>query len=382
MITYHHIGGRNGTYPLPLKKGILLKDFHLILYDADENCFEQMGKSAHDAWGKVSLYPYCIGEKTERASFNLNFHPTTSSLYRFNEQYQHYNYFDKPQYGDYILGDACRLIRSIDLNLLSLEDALKNSAIPSIDFLSLDVQGAEYDILQGAGVLLKQNCIGIQLEVEFVKLYENQRTFSDINQFLEHNGFELIEMGSLGRCAPITLPIGFRGIEQPLYAEAVYIKKIDHLHNDPSLLLKAALFALIYNKLGLCCHFLERAFQAGWKSDSRNAEHAAYLTLLSELWELYNGHKHIKLPSIAQLYSHKDFQTYYQNGGNTSQQEKENRDPLKNYLAHLLPEVEALYKTEHTPLEKMLKKYALEELAETVQKNRLREAACFMELAQ
>ncbi len=45
MITYHHIGGRNGTYPLPLADSILLRDFHLALYDADENCFEQIEKS-------------------------------------------------------------------------------------------------------------------------------------------------------------------------------------------------------------------------------------------------------------------------------------------------------------------------------------------------
>lgn len=68
MINYHHIGGRNGTYPLPLKEGLLLKDFHLILYDADENCFDQISKDLHNSWGEVSVYPYCIGAETEKAS--------------------------------------------------------------------------------------------------------------------------------------------------------------------------------------------------------------------------------------------------------------------------------------------------------------------------
>ncbi len=66
---------------------------------------------------------------------------------------------------------------SIELNLLSLEEALKRSQNVGLDFLSLDVQGTKYDILEGAKDFLLNNCIGIQLEVEFVKLYQDQKTF-------------------------------------------------------------------------------------------------------------------------------------------------------------------------------------------------------------
>ena len=379
MITYHHIGGRNGTYPLPLKKGILLKDFHLILYDADENCFEQMGKAAHDAWGEVSLYPYCIGGSSGKASFNLNFHPTTNSLYHFNEQYEQYSFFDNPNYGNYIFGEACKFMKSVDLDLLSLEDALKRSGISNIDFLSLDVQGAEYDVLRGASALLKQCCIGLQLEVEFVKLYENQRTFADINELLEQNGFELIDIGSFGRCAPMSLPIGFRGVEQPLYAEAVYIKKINYLAQDTIMLLKAALFALIYNKLGMCCKFLEAAVNAGWEFNLIVDSSPHYLKCLAELWVIYDRHKHIKLPSIAQIYSNENFQSYYRQGKNASCQTK---DALKHYLNHLLPEVEILNNNEHSPIEKLLQQYGLDKLAHILQETRQRESTCFLELAK
>ena len=62
MITYHHIGGRNGTYPLPLADSILLRYFH-----ADENCFKQMKKVEQKGWWKFSVYPYCIGKN--RACF-------------------------------------------------------------------------------------------------------------------------------------------------------------------------------------------------------------------------------------------------------------------------------------------------------------------------
>jgi hypothetical protein len=91
----------------------------------------------------------------------------------------------------------------------TLTEIVCSTPLKHIDFLSLDVQGAEFDILKGADQLLKIKCIGVQLEAEFVKIYENQKTFSDINALMESLGFELLDLDSFGRCAPISIPIGF-----------------------------------------------------------------------------------------------------------------------------------------------------------------------------
>ncbi len=52
---------------------------------------------------------------------------------------------------------------------------------------------------------------------------------ADINSLLNDLDFELLELRNFGRCAPMTLPIGFRGLEQPLYGEAVKLPKISQL---------------------------------------------------------------------------------------------------------------------------------------------------------
>lgn len=377
MLTYHHIGGRNGTYPLPLKNGPLLKDFQLILYDADANCLAQMKDAEHDAWGKVTVFPYCIGEKTGTGNFNLNFHPTTNSLYPFNEEYKEYNFVNNPIYGEYSFGDACKHMKSIELDLYALEDVLRIEKISTIDFLSLDVQGAEYDILNGAKDLIAKNCIGIQLEVEFVKLYQHQKTFSDINCLMESLGFELLELSSFGRFAPMSLPIGFRGSEQPLYGEAVYIKAFNKLalSNEPELLYKAALFSLIYQKMGLCLKFLTQATKTQCTTPA-----PLYKQILLEIWKLFEESNHIKLPKLSQLFSNEKFQNYY-GQSRTSTAINLNLDPIRKYTQQLLPTVETLRRNEAPPLEKILKKYGLEEVAETVQKQRHFETNCFLELA-
>jgi len=376
MITYHHIGGRNGTYPLPLKKGPLLQDFHLILYDADTNCFDQMKQTVHSGWGKVDVYPYCIGGQTGRSQFHLNFHPTTNSLYPFNDEFKDYNMVHNPLYGEYVFGDACQHMRSVELELYSLEDALTASNIPSIDFLSLDVQGAEYDILNGATGLLQRDCIGVQLEVEFVKLYQGQKTFSDINVLMESLGFELLELGSFGRCAPMSLPIGFRGLEQPLYAEAVYIKKLSRLDNHIEQLYKGALFSLMYKKLGLCLKFLSKIADMG-QIGRDNPRDGLFNQCLADIWAVYEASQHIKLPKLSQLFSNERFQNYYGQKEVVGTLELQS---VQDMMQGILPTVTSMRDYSCSPLEKILRQYELSDVADAVRENRDHETNCFLEL--
>lgn len=381
MITYHHIGGRNGTFPLPLKKGPLLNDFHLVLYDADENCFEQMQQAQQkEDWGQISVYPYCIGGVSGEGKFHLNFHPTTNSLYPFNEDYKDYNFVSNALYGEYLFGDACKLMRSVPIELMSLEDALSTSNIPAVDFLSLDVQGAEYDILAASKTLLESQCVGVQLEVEFVKLYKDQKTFSDINQLMDTMGFELLELDSFGRCSPVSLPIGFRGLEQPLYAEAVYVRKIEHALKacDIDFLYKAAFFCLIYKKMG---HFLRYLNKINALAPIRSVEDTAplYKKCLYEIWAIFEESKHVRLPKLSELFSNEKFQDYYGQKKTKSGMGRENDAVVKNML-EILPEVKRLGQGVVSPLERTLQKYGLGDVAKMVEKNRLFETQCFLEL--
>lgn len=381
MITYHHIGGRNGTYPLPLKKGKILGDFHLILYDADSGCIKQMHLSEQGDWGKVSILPYCISGKTGRAPFYLNFHPTTNSLYPFNVAYQDYNYVNNPLYGEYRFGDACQKVNTITLDLYSLNDALKKSRVSHVDFLSLDVQGAEHDILSGAVDLIQTSCIGIQLEVEFVQLYQDQKTFFDIHPLMQSLNFELIELDTFGRCAPISLPIGFRGLEQPLHAEAVYIKSLQSLieKKDIDSLYKAAFFALIYKKVGLCLRYLNAIDALKIK---RHVEVSVplYQQCLEEIWSLYIAAQDLRFPRLSQLFSNEKFKHYY-----SMSEEKLAETVDESVSAQLQSLVNALGALPHendSALERVFIKYQLYDVADAVRNYRTYEVDCVNQLSK
>lgn len=80
----------------------------------------------------------------------------------------------------------------IQIKTQTLYDFCKKMAIEVIDFIHLDVQGAELMVLKGAKE--KINSIKmIWLEVANVELYKNQPLRADINSYLIQNGFTLLK---------------------------------------------------------------------------------------------------------------------------------------------------------------------------------------------
>lgn len=58
---------------------------------------------------------------------------------------------------------------------------------PAPDFLKIDAQGAELEILQGCGELLR-DCCGVEAELMFTPMYTGQPLFSDVERYLRPFG--------------------------------------------------------------------------------------------------------------------------------------------------------------------------------------------------
>ena len=72
-----------------------------------------------------------------------------------------------------------------------MDDFCSEKMIDHIDFIHLDVQGAELKVLEGAGELLSK-VTAIWMEVEAVELYKGQPLKSDVEQFMNQNDFHCI----------------------------------------------------------------------------------------------------------------------------------------------------------------------------------------------
>jgi len=60
--------------------------------------------------------------------------------------------------------------------------------LTAIDFLKMDIQGAELLVLKNATKKLAK-CVAIQLEISFVPLYKQQPTFGEIDGWMRSNGY-------------------------------------------------------------------------------------------------------------------------------------------------------------------------------------------------
>jgi hypothetical protein len=131
-----------------------------------------------------------------------------------------------------LLNEVLRPIKSIKMKTYSLDYLIEKEKIPKINFLSLDTQGSEYEILKGSIECLKKSIVAIKTEINFIEIYKNSKLFSDIDKLLCEHGFFLAELISFGNYYKERIPLEFRGKQIPLQGEAVYFYNPDNIKPD------------------------------------------------------------------------------------------------------------------------------------------------------
>jgi hypothetical protein len=98
--------------------------------------------------------------------------------------------------------------------------------IQNVDFIKLDTEGSELDILKGAEKTLKNSVLGISVEVEFIKMYIDQPLFSDIDQYLRSLNFELYDLDLNRKTRSSLSPYSSSnvGIGQLVQGQALYLR--------------------------------------------------------------------------------------------------------------------------------------------------------------
>jgi hypothetical protein len=102
----------------------------------------------------------------------------------------------------------------------TLDIALTNLPERRGEFIKLDTQGTEYEILQGARNTLIYQTAAVYCEVEFAQIYEGQKLFSDIEVFLRRYGFSFLGFDNMSYRSRTP----WKGRERLLHADALFIK--------------------------------------------------------------------------------------------------------------------------------------------------------------
>jgi len=106
----------------------------------------------------------------------------------------------------------------------SLDDALREAELTDIDFIKLDTQGTELEILQGSTSVLSESVFGLEIEIAFAELYQRQPLFANVDLWVRQHGFDLINLRTGSRKRSIGAQVGnSRG--QLLSGDALYFRQ-------------------------------------------------------------------------------------------------------------------------------------------------------------
>jgi FkbM family methyltransferase len=276
-IVAHHVGARGYRVSLNVPEPFRSEVLH-VLFDADREAVERMEKgsdAAHsEQLGERRLYPYCLGRARGPAKLHITANNYASSLLEPDPDFL--SYYAQigigPAYYDVTYRDMLEVKRTVEVQVESLDGLLADGLIAADarpDFLSIDTQGYELEVLEGAREAIT-GVVGIVCEVEMQPMYRGQPLLGDVLVHMTKCGFVFAGYTSYYEASPYRAPIGMRGNVLPAFGDALFLRDPKALARSqlPAeqrylMLMKLALVAVNFAQIEFALATLEQAKQIG-----------------------------------------------------------------------------------------------------------------------
>jgi FkbM family methyltransferase len=201
------VGARAGVGPEWAVFGDQLRAY---AFEPDE---AECQRLAANAPSNVTYIPRALGRQLGRRALYHTALADSVGLYRTNQKY-----LDR-----FLNRDNGMLVAESTVDVSSLDETLTEFGVPAIDFIKLDVEGAELEILQGgAACLSRPSLLGLVSEIRFHREINGSPSFAELDLFLRPHGFVLYDL-AIHHHSRIDLPYpGMLALQkpngEPLYA--------------------------------------------------------------------------------------------------------------------------------------------------------------------
>jgi len=198
----------------------------------------------------MRYYPVALGRREETRLLYEAHHPMCTSLLAPNEPLL-------ALYNDLVEYSGLKSTSSVDT--VSLDRFATDHALADVDFIKIDIQGAELNVFQGGTGTLR-DVVAIVTEVEFVPLYTDQPLFGDVCEFLSEQRLMFHKFLWLaGRALQPTIMNDDASFAvQHLWSDAMFIRDVLSLSTlSPKKLLKLAVLSHLYRSPDLTFHCLK-----------------------------------------------------------------------------------------------------------------------------
>lgn len=166
------IGAYEGKWALEFSK--LFPEANILMIEGQEqksNQLLEISKKIKNSSVKIAL----LGAEKKAIEFNI--YETASSIFKEDN-------------------NPTTITETIELQLL--DDIIANSTFKKCDFIKLDTQGAELEILKGGSLALSHAEV-VLMEVSMLGIYKNAPLVDEVIQFMKSKNFVLYDICSIMR---------------------------------------------------------------------------------------------------------------------------------------------------------------------------------------
>jgi len=182
-----------------------------IGFEPDEKAYQRLARNPPPGY---TYYKAAVGAREEARTLYLTREPACSSLLKPNAAFF-------GQFSD--CAEQIEVVQQQAIETVSLNNFLSQEGISNVDFLELDTQGTELEILQGADHFLASSVVGLKIEVEFSPIYLGQPLFPAVDEYLRGCGFMLFDL-SRSRYRRTAMPRQLVTRGQLLWGDAIYLR--------------------------------------------------------------------------------------------------------------------------------------------------------------
>lgn len=184
------IGARKGFDALPKLHSFI----EILAVEPERNAVEELKQLYTKMnFSSFQIVQLAIGGHSGEAELKVTQKPSMSSLLEpdFDGYFRHVNRY---KHGRAWL-EFLKVKEIQKVSLRTLPDLLNEFGWDRVDFLKIDTQGTELEILKSCEALLSQGAISVlEIEVSFVPVYKKQAFFSDIDLFLRRCGYSMVDL--------------------------------------------------------------------------------------------------------------------------------------------------------------------------------------------